>query len=249
MQFRLDGQNILANQTPNWDMINTQFLEEVCPTGQAGPLRGINEHLELNDARAFHHCPSQHVNKGYGAGESAARRDQIVNDEDAITLGYLVALDSHSLPRSILRLVRLRLNRIGHLPLLSHHNERLLEGQGDGRTEDESARVQPRHGVDADFAVPRRKDVHDLLEYVRIGKETANVVETGNALERKVREVLGDLLCLRTILHVILLALGRVRAPVRGGLRLCEGLIFVRGHSFGCRFCGGAMDERSCVLL
>jgi hypothetical protein len=65
-----------------------------------------------------------------------------------------------------------------------------------------ASRHLPGDEIDSNIIVSVNKDIHNLLEHVRIVQEASNVVKARNALERKVWQVLGDFFRFFTVLDV-----------------------------------------------
>ena len=213
-QVGLDRQDVLRDQPPDRNVSDLHRLEEPPPAGQKpAPLRRIDEHLELHDARALDDGPPERVHEFDRRAQRPPRRHQVVYDEDPIPILDPVLLDCEAAPLSVLGVVRVRRYRVGHLPPLAHHDERHLEGQRDGRAEHEAAGVDAGDGIDRVIpppGIPRHEDVHDLLEYLRLGEESADVVKSRYALEGVVGQVLGDLAGLVAVLLVCFFNRGHV---------------------------------------
>ena len=158
-------------------MSNALPLKQLLAAGQSTVLGRVDEHFQFHHTGTFHHGPTERVDQIDGTGQSPAGGNEIINDQDAVALLDLIPLDRHPGPIAVFRLVRLRLDRVGHLPLLPHHNEGLFQGKGNGWTEDETTRVQAGDGIDANLGIAMGEYIDNLLEYVGLGKEATNVVE------------------------------------------------------------------------
>mmetsp|Transcript_7527 Transcript_7527/g.20355 ORF Transcript_7527/g.20355 Transcript_7527/m.20355 type:complete len:287 (+) Transcript_7527:1984-2844(+) len=202
VQLGLVGEDIFGDEPPNWNVLVAKLLEELRSVGQAGFLRRIDEHLQFDNAGTFHDDAAEHLDEGDGGAEGAARGHQIVNDEDALSLGDLVALHGQSGAVAVLGFVVVGRDGVGHLALLAHHDEGLLQRQRDGRSQDEAAGIEAGNDVHIQGLVPFREDVDDLLEDGWFVQESANVVEARDALEWEVRQVLRDFLGLWPVLFV-----------------------------------------------
>jgi hypothetical protein len=104
--------------------------------------------FQLTDASTFNDYSAQHLNALNSSTQSPSSSNQIVNDQHPITLLDGILLEAHPFPRTVLARVRRRFNAVRHLPLLADHDEWLLEGEGDGRAEDEATGVHAGNAID-----------------------------------------------------------------------------------------------------
>ena len=162
-KLRLVRQHVLADESPDRYPLDALRLEQTRPARQPALLRRVDEHLELDDARALDHGPPEGVDEVDRRAEGAAGGDQVVYDEDPVwffgkmgrflpsdqkysmfihlesrsiislltSLLDPVLLDRQPRPLPVLRVVLLGADRVRHLALLAHHDEGLLQCQGD----------------------------------------------------------------------------------------------------------------------
>mmetsp|Transcript_24963 Transcript_24963/g.53181 ORF Transcript_24963/g.53181 Transcript_24963/m.53181 type:complete len:233 (+) Transcript_24963:584-1282(+) len=202
-QCRFAEKNVFRNESPNRNILVTELFEALCSAWQSRILRRIDEQLEFDHTCTFNDSSSTLLYQRDRRGECSTGSNQIINHQHAVSLLDLIFLNRKPRAIAVFCFVFLAFNGVRHFPLLSHHDERLFQSQGDGRTKDKTSCIEAGNRIDSDCFVTIHKDVYDLLKDFGFVKESTNVVKTIDSLERKVRQVLRNLFGFFAILLVL----------------------------------------------
>eukprot|EP00630_Chrysocystis_fragilis_P005371 CAMPEP_0197392360 /NCGR_PEP_ID=MMETSP1165-20131217/3675_1 /TAXON_ID=284809 /ORGANISM="Chrysocystis fragilis, Strain CCMP3189" /LENGTH=620 /DNA_ID=CAMNT_0042917983 /DNA_START=17 /DNA_END=1878 /DNA_ORIENTATION=- len=194
-------ENVLRHQSPYFDVREAEFVD-----GGAGV-----QELEFDDAGALDDVAAETLDELDGGGERASGGDQVVNDEDAVARLDGAARDAENVGAGVLLGVCVAVDGVGHLSLLAEHDERLLQGERDRRSEDEPARVEAADAGQILIFVAIHQDFDHQSERLGIRQEPADVVEPRDLLVRKVGSDARVAAAMRGLWVLVL---------VRGGLSL-----------------------------
>jgi hypothetical protein len=147
-KLRFIGQHIFRNQSPDTGIVVTQVFKELGAVRQTSVGRRIDKHFEFHNTGTFDNDSAQHFNECNGRRQGSTSGYQIINDQNTVSLFNLILLDRETRTTAVLGIVVIGSDNIWHLSLFSHHDERLLECQGNGRAQDKSASVQTGVSID-----------------------------------------------------------------------------------------------------
>mmetsp|Transcript_85192 Transcript_85192/g.260382 ORF Transcript_85192/g.260382 Transcript_85192/m.260382 type:complete len:381 (+) Transcript_85192:221-1363(+) len=198
-QVSLQRQQILRNEAPH---ALGAGLEALLPAAQR---------LELDEAGAIGDLGFARLHQLDACAQGAARRDQVVDEEDLVAFADRAPLHANGVSTLVLLGVGGAGDGVRQGAVLPEHQERDAQLDGHGG-EDEAPGLESGDFGDPQLAVAFRHDLAHGVEQLGVLQQALHVVELLQFLVREIRDHRGELLGERAVRGHVLLGqpLGRL---------------------------------------